>query len=159
MTSERDKDKQAREAAKKAKIEAERLAKEQAKQKAEEERKAADAAKLAKIEAERLAKEQAQQKTKSREMLGTGGQSYLVVLSPPVSPPQVDSFIENLSRIPELKINMIGGSQNGTLVSVFVEKPINLTGTLSQIPEVESVSTKAKDIIVSFRLSNPPATS
>ena len=147
--------KKAQEAEKKAKKEAERLAKEKAKGEVEE------TEEEAKKEAERLAKEKAKieaeeaketQEAEKKAKKEAGeiyeGAVYLALQSPQGFEP----FEENLKRIENLKILWTGGSAEGILIGVSVQKPMALVHILNEIPVVEKASKKSeKEIVLTLK--------
>jgi len=147
--------KKAEEAEKKAKKEAERLAKEKAKgEVGETEREA-------KKEAERLAKEKAKgeaeeaketQEAEKKAKKEAGeiyeGTVYLALQSQQ----GFEQFEENLKRIENLKILWTGGSAEGILIGVSVQKPMALVHILNEIPVVEKASKKSeKEIVLTLK--------
>jgi len=132
----------AKQAEKKAKKEAEQAAIEKAKREAEE------AKERARIEVEERAKREAEEKV-SAEL--HKGMAKLAIASP-VDYDQMRKLEEYLRQVQHLRLVLVGGSvKEGTKIVVFAEKPIPLINVLREMPPVEQVVKKGKEIRVTLR--------
>jgi hypothetical protein len=147
-------EREAEAAEKKAKKEAEKLAREKAKKEAEE-------AKWAKKEAERLAKEQAKQDKKDKKdkkgkkevvqdiSPATSEGNFQLVLPSSVGFKQLKQFTDHLAGVKDLKIVWTGGSTDeGILIAVSVAQAVPLAQILSEMPMVEGVEVKGEKITI-----------
>ena len=137
--------KEAEEQTKREAIEAEKQAEEQAR------RKTIAAAREA-LKAEKQAEEKAQ-----RDVIEAGAEIYegqfkLVLQSLSLDVKQIRRFEGYLKQIENLKIVLSGGSQEeGIIIVVSIQKPINLTNIIGEIPVVEKVQKIDKNIIVTLK--------
>jgi len=143
--------KRAKEAEAKARKEAELAARERVVREAEEAKgrakREAEEAKRAK-EAEAKAKKETGEKV-SAELYE--GMVELVIL-PPVDPEQMKKLEEGLRQVQDLGVVLVGGSvDEGTRVIVSAKKPIPLANVVGEIPLVEQVVKKGKEVHISLK--------
>jgi sulfite reductase alpha subunit-like flavoprotein len=154
----------ARETEKQAKKEAELAAKEKAKREAEEARKARETEKQAKKEAELAAKEKAKREAeearKARETreaaLDISSEIYegdvRLVVPSAVTLKHVTQFQEHLRKVDNLKIALVGGSvDEGVIIVVSLEQPVTLIRILNEMPMVEKVDKKGRNIVITLK--------
>jgi len=131
---------------KRAKKEAERLAKEEAKQ---EEK--------AKKEAERLAKGKAkrgEKVEKEEELAGIELYQGVVklVIESPIGLDQLSQIQGYLGQVKDLRLLLVGGSAgDGVQIFVSVEKPTPLIVVLREMPVTEEVVKKGKEIKLTLK--------
>jgi len=136
---------QAKEAKEKAKREAEeaktaKKAEEKAKREAEE-------AKTAR-EAEEKAKREAEEKIRANLYEGM----VKLAIASPVDYGQVRELEGYLRQVQGLRLVLVGGSvEEGVKIVVSAEKPIPLVGILRELPPVEQVVKKGKEIQVTLK--------
>ncbi|MCL0090835.1 hypothetical protein M1O13_02430 [Dehalococcoidia bacterium] len=155
---------EAQERAEKAKREAEEAQEraEKAKREAEEAKKAREAEKKAKKEAEQAAKEKARREAKEAKKAREAekkakyeGLAKLAIESP-VDYDQMRELEEYLRQVQHLRLVLVGGSvKEGTKILVFAQKPIPLINVLREMPPVEQVVKKDKEIRVTLRADIP----
>ena len=153
-----------REAEEKAKTEA----KEKAKRKAEEAKKAKEAEARAKREAEEKAKKEAEARAKreaeekAKEKLGREAEEAMraelyegivkLTIMSPINLGQIRNLEEHLRQVQDLRLLLTGGSvDEGTQIIVSAGKPIPLIDVLREMPPVEQVVKKGKDIQVTLK--------
>ena len=79
------------------------------------------------------------------------GMVELVIL-PPLDSDQMKKLEEGLRQIQDLRVVLISGSMDeGTRVIVSARKPIPLANVIEEIPLVEQVVKKGKEIQVSLK--------
>ena len=129
----------AKEAEKKARKEAEQEAKERARREAEE------AKEKAIEEAEQAAKEKI-----SAELYK--GMMKLAIMSP-VGYDEMRELEEYLRQVQELRLVLVGGSvEEGIKIVISAEKPIPLLNVLREMPPIERVVKKGKEIQVTLKV-------
>ena len=80
-----------------------------------------------------------------------------LVLMPPAGVLQIKNLGEKLRLIQNLRVILIGGSvDESTRVVVSAEQPIPLIDVLSQIPIVDQVTKKGKEIQISLKAAALP---
>ena len=143
--------KKAREAEVRVEKEAELAAKEKAKKETEEAKKAREAEERAKEEAELAAKEKAKREAEEVSAELHEGMVELVILSP-IDLGQMKKLEEALRQVQDLRLLLIGGSlDEGIKIVISAGKPIPLVSILREMPPVEQVVKKGKEIQVSLR--------
>ena len=129
--------------AKEAKEKAKREAKE-AKEKAKREAKEAKRAK----EADEKAKREAEEKIRANLYEGM----VKLAIASPVDYGQVRELEGYLCQVQGLRLVLVGGSvEEGVKIVVSAEKPIPLVGILRELPPVEQVVKKGKEIQVTLK--------
>jgi len=116
------------------------------------EKRAKQAEKEAKKEAKREAKERA--KREAEEKVGAEFYEGMVKLAiaSPVDYEQMKELSEYLRQVQDLRLVLVGGSvEEGTKIVVSVEKPIPLVNVLREMPPVEQVIKKGKEIQVTLK--------
>ena len=143
--------KRAKEAEERAKKEAEHAAKEKTRQEAIE---AKEKARQEAIEAE-SAKEAEERAKREAEIVSEiyEGDVQLVVPSPEDFE-QLRQFQEDLELVDNLKIVWTGGSDEGTIIAVSLQKPMTLIRILNYIATVGKVDKKGEQIVVMLRTPN-----
>ncbi len=142
MSREAKEAKTAKEAEQKAKREAEQAAKERAKREAKE------AKEKAKKEAEQKAKREAEEKIRANLYEGM----VKLAIASPVDYGQVRELEGYLCQVQGLRLVLVGGSvEEGVKIVVSAEKPIPLVGILRELPPVEQVVKKGKEIQVRLK--------
>ena len=117
-----------------------KAAKERAKREAEEAKKAE--------EAEKKAKRETEEKVSAELYEGT---VKLTIVSP-VDYKQMRKLEEYLRQVQNLRLVLVGGSvEEGTKIVVSAEKPIPLVSVLREIPSVEQVVKKEKEIQITLK--------
>ncbi len=138
---------------KRAKIEAERLGKEEAKQ--EEKAKKEEEARKG---AQRLAKERAkrgEKVEKEEELAGIELYQGVVklVIEPPIGLDQLSQIQGYLGQVKDLRLVLVGGSAGeGVQIFVSVEKPTPLIDVLREMPVTEEVVKKDKEIKLTLKV-------
>jgi len=152
----------------KAKREAEREARERAKREAEEAKEAKQAEEKARKEAEQAAKERAKREAEEakeakqaeekarKEAEQVSAELYegmvKLAIASPVDCDQMRELEEYLSQVQELRLVLVGGSvEEGIKIVVSAEKPIPLVSVLREMPPVEQVVKKGKEIQVTLK--------
>jgi hypothetical protein len=150
----REQAKKEAEEAKIAKKEAERLAREEAKARKEAEKLAREQAKK---EAEKLAKQdakEAKQETAPEVSTAAYEGKYQLVLPSSVGFKQVKLFAERLALIDDLQVVWTGGSMDeGTLITVSVAKAMPLAQIIGGMPMVGGVEVKGDKITINLEAS------
>jgi len=151
--------KKAREAEARAKKEAEWTAKEKAKREAEEakeraKREAKEAKKAG--QAETKAKRQVEERAKKEAEEEVGAELYegmvKLTIASPVDYEQIRKLEEYLRQVQNLHLISVGGSsEEGTKIVVSAEEPIPLANVLREMPAIEQVVRKGKEIQVTLK--------
>ena len=137
-----------REAEEKAKTEA----KEKAKRKAEEAKKAKEAEARAKREAEEKAKEKLGREAEEAMRAELYEGIVKLTIMSPINLGQIRNLEEHLRQVQDLRLLLTGGSvDEGTQIIVSAGKPIPLIDVLREMPPVEQVVKKGKDIQVTLK--------
>ena len=135
-------------------------AKEKAKREAEEAMRVKEAEEKAKKEAEARAKREAEEKAK--EKLGREAEEAMraelyegivkLTIMSPINLGQIRNLEEHLRQVQDLRLLLTGGSvDEGTQIIVSAGKPIPLIDVLREMPPVEQVVKKGKDIQVTLK--------
>ena len=162
--------KEAEEAEKHATKEALKLAKEKVKREAEEAKKAKEEAERARKEAEeaekqaakealKLAKEKTKREAEETKKAGEeiGAETYYekevkLVLPSLVSFERLRQLEKHIERVENLKIVWTAGSEDeGEIIAVLLQKPLNLIAILSEMPMVQEVHKKGETIVVMLK--------
>jgi colicin import membrane protein len=155
----------------KAKRDAEE-AKEKAKREAKEAKRAGRAEMKAKRQAEHLAKEKAKREAKEAKRAKKAGQAKTeakteaeeevgaelyegmvkLTIASPVDYEQIRKLEEYLRQVQNLHLVSVGGStEEGTKIVVSAEEPIPLASVLREMPSIEQVVRKGKEIQVTLK--------
>jgi len=138
--------KRAEEAEKRTRKEAEQQAKERARQEAQEAKKTKEQEEKAKKRAEEA--EKIMQDIDAEVYEG----EFQLVLPSDISSKQLKQFEEYLGKLEDLKILMIGwSSDEGSIISVSLQKPLNLLHFFNEMPMVENVYKKRRKIIITLK--------
>ena len=144
-------DKEAKKAEAQAKKEAERAAREKAKQDTENAKEAKKAEAQAKKEAEQTAREEARGKGKNTDGELVSGIINLNIM-PPVDLTQLKTFEENLKQVQDLRLILVGGSMDeGTEIVVSAENPIPILDVSREMPTVAEVNRKGKTTQITLK--------
>ena len=143
-----------------AKKESDRVAKERAKREAEEASKRADKVRKAK-EAERAAKERRVQRVAEAKAKKAAKQAVSaklhsgvtrITVSSPVDSVSVNKFERFLSEVKNLRLLLLSGSIDKDIkIIISVEQPTDLVRILSEMPLVERIVDKGKEIRVTLQ--------
>ncbi|MFC1870413.1 hypothetical protein ACFLYE_04010, partial [Chloroflexota bacterium] len=72
-----------------------------------------------------------------------------------ISLKQVIQFQEHLRQLDKIRIALVGGSVNeGVIIVVSLQSPVNLIPILNEIPVVEKVEKKGKDVVITLKTSD-----
>jgi hypothetical protein len=138
-----------------AKIEAmkSREAEEKARQKAEEDRKSArEEPRLPAQRKTRIKDEQMQKQSRPGTTLNATG-SVIIIVSNPTSSLHINLFKKSLEKVEGVQIILTGGSTDeGILIGVSLQKPVDLLNALTNMVIVEDAFMQGENIIV--RLKN-----
>jgi len=126
---------------------------------AKEKRYAKQAEKKAKKEAKREAKERAEreaEKKARKEAEQVSAELYEGIVKLAIASPadyeQMKELSEYLRQVQNLHLVLVGGSvEEGTKIIVSAEKPIPLVSVLREMPPVEQVVKKGKEIQVTLK--------
>ena len=143
------------EEARKAKKEAERAEKEAGKAKRAE-KEAGKAEKRASKEARKLAKEKAKREAEEATKIGEEAETYeeevKLVLPSLVSFERLKQFEKHIEQDKNLKIVWTAGSKDkGAIIAVLLQKSLNLSAILNEMPMVQKVHRKGKTIVVMLK--------
>jgi len=150
--------KEAKQAEERAKKEAEKAAKERAKREAEEAKeKAEEEAKMEAEEAKEKAKREAEMARVAKEAKeAISAELYegivkLTIMSP-IDLAQMRKLEEYLRHVQDLRLVLTGGSADeGTHIMVSAAKPLHLINVLKEMPPVEEVVKKDKEIQITLK--------
>ena len=145
-----------RKEAERAEKEARKLAKEKAKREVEEDGKTGEEAEKAEKEARNMAKEKLKREVEEDGKTGEEAETYeeevKLVLPSLVSFERLKQFEKHIERDKNLKIVWTAGSENeGEIIAVLLQKPLNLIAILNEMPMVQEVHKKGETIVVMLK--------